>query len=132
MELAPLKLCSLSLLLAVGCPAGLEPPEALIRGGDSQSAERDAVCDEKLGTLTVRVAEAAALHGGCSQDPNGLDLSYQWDLVDQPNGSLLEIPNETVISPTVVPDLPGRYRLSLVVSNGTLTSRRSYVTLDAQ
>lgn len=131
MELAPLKLCSL-LLLAVGCPAGLEPPEARIRGGSSQTAERDRVCDEELGTLTVRVAEPAALHGACSHDPNGLDLSYEWAVVDQPNGSLLEIPNETVISPSVVPDVPGHYRLSLIVSNGTLTSKRAYVTLDAE
>jgi hypothetical protein len=128
-----LKLRHVLLLLPLaGCPDGLAPPLAEIREGDSQEAERTGGCDNAPAGIEVQVGEAARVHGACSHDPNGLDLSYQWALVDQPSGSKLEIPNLTVISPTVVPDLPGRYRLSLLVSNGTLTSPRAYVDIDAQ
>lgn len=124
------RLCLMLLPIAVACPAGLEPPEALIRAGNSHDDK--SACEETTSTVRVPLGEVAAIHGACSRDPNGLDLTYRWQLVDQPSGSLLAVPNETVISPTVVPDVAGRYRLALIVSNGTLTSPRTYVTLDAQ
>lgn len=132
MRHALLKLRPLLLVTMLGCPAGLEPPVAQIRAGSSVSAGRDGVCDEELTTLSAELGAAVQLHAACSHDPNGLDLSFQWAVVDQPNGSLLEIPNPTVVSPTVVPDIAGRYRLSLIVTNGTLSSPRAYVVLNAE
>jgi hypothetical protein len=115
------------------CPGALEPPRAVIRAGSSAEIEREADCRGDAPTrVATQVGVAAALHAACSQDPNGLGLSYHWQVVDQPNGSAIELPNDAVISPTVIPDLAGRYRLALVVSNGTLTSPATYVTVEAE
>lgn len=115
------------LLFLTGCPDALEPPTALIRAGDARDS-----CGAAARTVEAQVGVPVALHAACSEDPNGLDLTYHWALLDQPSGSVLEIPNATVISPTVVPDVPGRYQLTLIVSNGTLTSKRALVTLQAE
>ena len=119
----------LGLTLLSACPSPLEPPIAIIRSGSSaEIAEGD--CDDSATTaLTTELGVAASLHGACSHDPNGLRLRYRWSIVDQPNGSSIALPNAAVISPTVVPDLEGRYQLSLVVSNGTLSSEPSFVTV---
>jgi hypothetical protein len=127
---------TLALLLLAGlcaCPSALEPPRAVIRAGSSLDIEDDDDCEGDATTrIETAVGSAAALHAACSRDPSGLTLSYHWQIVDQPNGSAIELPNDAVISPTVIPDLPGRYALSLIVSNGTLTSAATTVAIDAE
>jgi hypothetical protein len=121
-------LLALSALSA--CPSPLEPPVALISAGSSTEIGEEADCDGAAApTLTTQVGIAARLHGACSHDPNGLPLRHHWAIVDQPNGSAIALPNADVISPTVIPDLEGRYRLSLIVSNGKLTSEPAFVTV---
>lgn len=122
---------SIALLLA-GCPSALSTPDAVIASGSSAEVN-DKQCEEPPLRLDVELGKPAPIHAACSHDANGgLSLHYKWAIVDQPNGSKIEIPNDEVISPTVVPDVPGRYRVGLVVSNGTLSSERTLITLDAQ
>lgn len=117
--------CLLALALG-GCPDPLEAPIARI-----SDAPSDQPCDRNLEQVSTSVRSPAPVFAHCSHDPNGLTLTYQWTLVDQPSGSELILPNDTVMSPTVVPDLPGTYRLSLVVSNGVLTSPPAFVSIAA-
>lgn len=128
--LARLALALLALSALCACPSPLKPPVALISAGSSAEIQDEADCEDAAApTLTIQVGVAARLHAACSHDPNGLPLSHQWTIVDQPNGSVIELPNAAVISPTVIPDLEGRYRLSLIVSNGKLTSEPAFVTV---
>lgn len=123
----------LPMLLLVGCPSALSPPEAVIATGSSSEAEhRDELCEDPPRLLDVQVGQPAPIHAGCSRDGNALGLRHKWRIVDQPNGSKIEIVNDETISPTIVPDMAGRYRVGLVVSNGTLNSEQASITLEAQ
>jgi hypothetical protein len=128
MPLRPFRTSALCLLLVAlgGCPDPLEAPIARI-----SDAPSDEPCDRSVEQVRTSVLTPAPVFAHCSHDPNGLTLTYRWALVDQPSGSELMLPNDTVMSPTVVPDLAGTYRLSLVVSNGVLTSRPAFVSIAA-
>jgi hypothetical protein len=128
MPLRPVRTSAIRLLLLAlgGCPDPLEAPVARI-----SDAPSDEPCDRNVGHVSTSVLTPAPVFAHCSHDPNGLTLTYHWTLVDQPSGSELILPNDTVMSPTVVPDMPGTYRLSLVVSNGVLTSRPAFVSIAA-
>jgi hypothetical protein len=115
------------------CHASFEPRVRPFSADPSLDIEDEDDCEGDATTrVETAVGSAAALHAACSRDPSGLTLSYHWQIVDQPNGSAIELPNDAVISPTVIPDLPGRYALSLIVSNGTLTSAATTVAIDAE
>jgi hypothetical protein len=113
-----------------GCPDPLEPPVAVISAGPEE-ARGDAGTCAAVHSVTTVVGEAPQIHANCSHDPADLSLSYHWMLVDLPNNSLAELHNEQASSPGLFPDVPGHYRLSLIVSNGTLTSR-SHVDVQAE
>jgi hypothetical protein len=127
-----------------GCPDPSEPPVAVIsveaRGAAREqnqddspgSAAADAGACAAVHHLKGRVGEAPEIHGGCSHDPAELTLSYHWMLVDLPAGSLAELHNDQAATPSLFPDLPGRYELSLIVSNGTLTSRPAHVIVNVE
>lgn len=55
--------------------------------------------------------------------------SYQWSIVQSPDGSTATIASPTAEEITFTPDISGVYKLSLVVSNGTLTSEPDVVVL---
>jgi hypothetical protein len=120
-----------ALFACAACPSPLEPPQAVISAGSSAELDAESSCEGDA-ELSSKVGVAAELHGACSRDPNGLTLTYHWQVVDQPNGSKIELPDAARISPTIVPDLAGRYVLSLIVSDGQLTSEPAFVTLRAQ
>jgi hypothetical protein len=131
MKMSAHKVFWVALLLA-GCPSTLAPPHAVIATGNSAQAEDEpATCEEPPSSLAVEVGKPAAIHGACSVDSNELALHFKWTIVDQPNGSAIGVVNDAVVSPTIVPDVAGRYRIGLVVSNGTLSSEQAIVTLEA-
>jgi hypothetical protein len=62
-------------------------------------------------------------------DTSGNDLIYEWNLTLVPQASSVNDaslqPNDTVATPTFVPDVPGRYRITLAVYDGELWSNLS-------
>lgn len=61
------------------------------------------------------------LDGSGSFDPGGNVLTYSWDTVSAPAGSiLLNAESMTGSNPTVNPDLAGRYSFQLTINNGTV------------
>src|SRR5262249_20371801 len=46
-------------------------------------------------------------------------LTYSWTIVSQPTNSNAHIQNPTTLNPSIQPDLPGAYVLSLVVTDST-------------
>ncbi|MBI4868383.1 MAG: hypothetical protein HY816_15665 [Candidatus Wallbacteria bacterium] len=75
------------------------------------------------------------LDGRASRDPDGQALSYTWSFSSVPAGSSIAntslSPNANAATPTFTPDLGGNYLLSLVVSDGTLSSAPSTVNVTA-
>jgi hypothetical protein len=72
------------------------------------------------------------LDGTASYDPDGDALTYVWVVEAWPPASVAAFDDPTSATPTFVPDLPGMYILSLVVSDDFGSSSADYLTLDVQ
>ncbi len=68
--------------------------------------------------LTAAPPEVVVLDGTGSYDPAGLTpLSYQWNLVNQPNGSTAELSDYIGSSTSFLADLGGQFEVQLQVGN---------------
>jgi len=136
-----------ALLLLAGCPDSLLAPSAAITFAGEAPAPAPAPADGGTldggaapapgGACTIvsapimgHVGEAVAITGVCSSDPQGLGIAYDWAVVDAPAGSTADIADASRVTPSFAPDMPGSYRLRLVVSNGTLTSEPMDVDIE--
>jgi len=68
---------------------------------------------------------------GYAYDPNGDPVTYTWTLVSRPQGSIAALTDATAQSPSFTPDLEGQYVVSLVASDGKLSSAAATATLTA-
>jgi hypothetical protein len=68
---------------------------------------------------------------GSGTDPEGAALTYQWTLLSKPAGSAAAIVNSTSATATLQTDYIGTYVAGLVVSDGSLSSAQSTVTISA-
>lgn len=69
------------------------------------------------------------LNGSGSSDPDYDFLTYQWVLVQKPNGSQAQLSGAATVQPNFTPDVEGIYVINLVVSDGKLISGSSTVTV---
>ena len=71
------------------------------------------------------------LDGSSSLDANGDEISYKWTLAQSPSGSKAVLLSATEVSPTFNADVVGTYIVTLVVSDGKLSSPLSsvYITV---
>jgi len=65
------------------------------------------------------------LDGSLSGDPDGNVISYQWVLVNAPAGNTASLANTATSKASFAPTVPGAYTLSLLVSDGRLSSQDS-------
>ncbi|BAS28675.1 PKD domain-containing protein [Limnochorda pilosa] len=65
----------------------------------------------------VPAGATVRLDGSKSRDPSGARLSYRWSLVDLPQGSGATLAEPERVDPAFTADLPGDYRVRLVVTN---------------
>lgn len=67
-----------------------------------------------------RVAAGAVvvLDGSASCDPDGGSLSHRWELVSAPAGASWTLDDATTVSPRLRAEVPGPYRVRLVVTDG--------------
>lgn len=109
----------------------------LLRVTDPQGAYSDRQVNIKVGdappvivfdhnSWTAVLGSSAAANAGFSYSPQGRALTYQWTLDSRPAGSTATIPNSNLAQLSFVPDQPGKYIASLVVSDGTLRSSASF------
>jgi len=68
------------------------------------------------------VGATVVLNGGSSYDPNGDDLTYQWQLTEAPQDSLVNLSDASTARAVFSPDQPGEYSARLIVSDGKLDS----------
>ena len=67
-----------------------------------------------------------------SLDPEGADLSFQWELASRPVGSSTELQMSDQVFAAFVPDMKGEYVLRVKVSDGIQESEFSTVTVTAE
>jgi len=80
---------------------------------------------------TVAVGSPACLDGSGSIAYAGGALTCLWTLEERPAGSQATLEDEETMEPTLTPDLPGHYRVSLVVSEGQNQSAPDEVVIRA-
>lgn len=76
------------------------------------------------------VNEVVNFDGSASSDPNGDQIVlYSWSIVSKPTESNAQLFQSNTANPSIQPDVPGEYVLSLVVSDGLLKSDPSNVNI---
>ncbi|NQZ08181.1 MAG: hypothetical protein HRT35_13570, partial [Algicola sp.] len=84
----------------------------------------DAGTDQAINTGAL-----ATLDGSHSTDANNDTLIYQWRFVSKPSGSTAVLSGADTVAPTFTVDLDGTYVVSLVVSDGQLSSETKIVSV---
>lgn len=84
----------------------------------SQEPEIPAQISASAGNdLNVLVNEQVALNGsGSGNSPDGV-LTYNWKFISKPASSTSVLADENSKTPTFTPDVPGKFKLELTVSN---------------
>jgi hypothetical protein len=72
----------------------------------------------------------ATFDGRGSRGPEGARLDFAWSILEQPASSVAVLENPDSPTPVLVPPLPGRYTLALVVSADGLESVPATVRID--
>lgn len=80
---------------------------------------------------TVVAGDTVTLDGQNSQDADGDRLTYQWQFVSKPDGSLAQLDGTGTVAPTFQADIQGSYVVSLIVSDGEDDSESARVTITA-
>ncbi|MBX2807567.1 MAG: fibro-slime domain-containing protein [Cellvibrionaceae bacterium] len=79
----------------------------------------------------VYVGADVRLDAAASSDPDGDSLTYQWTLAEKPEGSVAIVHDANSVSPTIVVDQQGVYRLSLIVNDGQVDSAPDTLVINA-
>ena len=81
---------------------------------------------------SVDAGSVVTLSGIASTDAEKQPLTYAWQIVTKPDGSLATLSNASVGTPTISADIAGNYSISLVVNDGQLSSTASSVGIGAK
>jgi len=106
-----------------------EPQEVIITvtGKDLNSAPiTNAGAD-----LVTGVNKTIKIDGSSSTDPDGDPITYKWTLASKPSGSQAELTDAETATPSLTPDVAGKYIVELVVSDGLEDGNVDSVTITA-
>ena len=73
-------------------------------------------------TQNVTTGSVVTLDGSASRDANNESLTYLWQFMSVPSGSLAALSSATSVKPTFTADVAGTYTLSLLVNDGKANS----------
>ncbi|MBU2182384.1 MAG: PKD domain-containing protein, partial [Gammaproteobacteria bacterium] len=99
-------------------------PDTVVLQSENQPPVADAGEDQ-----TAEIAESVQFNGSNSTDPDGDPLTYSWSLLEAPFGSVAQIQQANSVQSELIPDVAGVYRLSLIVSDGSVDSAADTVEL---
>jgi len=80
----------------------------------------------------IALGDTVLLNGINSSNQYGDDLSYQWTILSQPNGSAAILSDEDTVAPSFIPDMNGEYVISLVVNSGSISSMSDEVVVNVK
>ena len=80
-------------------------------------------------STTALAGTPVTLSGAASRDADGDALTYTWVLTAKPTGSAASLANPASVRPSITPDVPGSYAVSLIVNDGRVDSSPSTVTV---
>ena len=83
------------------------------------------------GNQSVTVGNTVALDGSASFDANLDPLFYSWSIVSKPTGSTAQLSSPDTIITSIMTDLTGDYVISLVISDGFVSSEPNNATIHA-
>jgi hypothetical protein len=67
--------------------------------------------------INILVGETANLNGSLSSDLEGNPIDFKWQVISKPASSNAALQDETTATPDFTPDIQGKYKIELVVSN---------------
>ncbi len=113
----------------------------IVSNGQTNSAADTVVITATVANITpvanagpdqnVVIGSVVTLNGSGSSDANGDVLTYNWSFTLKPAGSIAALTNSAAVNPTFTADVEGTYVLSLIVSDGNLTSSADSVMITA-
>lgn len=101
------------------------PDPARADGGSNQAPVADAGLDR-----TVSPGETVVLDGSRSSDIDGDRLTFSWQILAAPPGSIASLADATEVKPSFTADLAGTYEVALTVDDGTAFSAAETVRID--
>jgi hypothetical protein len=99
------------------------PDEVVVSSGNVKP-----VADAGGNQLAI-VDHLVFLDGSGSYDANDDPLTYNWDMVSKPKGSISTLRDPLAVNPDFVPNVNGWYLISLVVNDGELDSDPDNATI---
>ena len=76
--------------------------------------------------------DTVSVDGSQSHDPEGDPITFQWSIIQQPDGSMAQLTDAFAEQTGFTADLPGVYYLQLVVHDGTIGSYIDMLTVTAK
>ena len=108
-----------------GCSAAL----GLLPGAGCNSSPNTAPVANAGVTQNVTTGSLVTLDGSASRDANNESLTYIWQFISVPSGSLAALSSATSVKPTFTADVAGTYTLSLLVNDGKANSLAATVNV---
>ncbi len=78
---------------------------------------------------SVHAGSLVRLNGSGSSDVDGDSLTFNWSLIEKPNGSAAFLSGSNTVDPAFTADLPGNYIVQLVVNDGHVDSAADSITV---
>ncbi len=75
-----------------------------------------------VSSTRVLLDETVSLSGEGSYDPEGSGITYRWEFVVRPEGSIAAVSGADQMVASFVADVAGEYQIRLTVSDGDLSS----------
>lgn len=93
----------------------------LIMGACSKESEdMTSQLDASAGTdNNVLVGQLVTLNGSGSSDSQGNEFDFSWEFISKPSSSNSQLENNDMATPTFTPDVQGKYKIKLTISNAT-------------
>jgi hypothetical protein len=67
----------------------------------------------------TKIGQKVTLNGNGSSDPNSNSFDFSWRFTEKPPGSTASLANHTTATPDFAPDVGGKYKVELTVSNSS-------------